>query len=105
VTKINSKYTTPPFLVTFEMFKYNDNYLVDSGASTNVMPWYVCQNISAKPEKTYAKIIQLYRSQVQVVEELNNVLIKLSSNSRVHQCINIALVDIPEEYGLILSRD
>jgi hypothetical protein len=33
------------------------------------------------------------------------VLITLSSNINVHQIIDIILVDIPEVYGLFLSRD
>ena len=34
-----SKSRTLPFLLTFEIFNHNvHNYLVDSGASTNVMP-------------------------------------------------------------------
>ena len=36
--------------------------------------------------------------------ELNNVIIRLSSDSRVHQCIDIVIVDIREYYGLLLSR-
>lgn len=36
--------------------------------------------------------------------ELNNVIIQLSSNSRVHYCIDIIVVDILEAYGLLLSR-
>jgi ribonuclease HI len=32
-------------------------------------------------------------------------LIRLSSNPKVHQVINIILVDIPEVYGMFLSRD
>jgi hypothetical protein len=33
------------------------------------------------------------------------VLIRLSSNPKVHQVIDIIVVDIPEVYGLFLSRD
>ena len=45
------------------------------------------------------------RSQVKVLEELKDVLILLASNSNVHQTIDIIVVDILEEYGVILSRD
>ena len=39
----NSKSTTPPFLLTFEIFNRNvHNCMVDSGASSNVMPLSVC---------------------------------------------------------------
>jgi len=33
------------------------------------------------------------------------VLIRLSSNPKVHQVIDIIVVDIPEVYGLFFSRD
>jgi hypothetical protein len=33
------------------------------------------------------------------------VLIRLSSNPKVHQVIDIIFVDIPKVYGLFLSRD
>jgi hypothetical protein len=32
-------------------------------------------------------------------------MIRLASDPRVHQVINIIVVDIPESYGLLLSRD
>ena len=51
------------------------------------------------------KIIQLDRSQVKVFRELKDVLIHLSSNSKVHHTIDIIVVDIPEAYGVIPSRD
>ena len=37
--------------------------------------------------------------------ELKDVMIRLASNSKVHQVIDVIVVDIPEAYGLILSRD
>ena len=50
-------------------------------------------------------IVQLDRSQVEVIGELNQVTIRLSSNPKVCQVIDILVADIPEFYGLILSRD
>lgn len=49
--------------------------------------------------------MQLDQSQVEVVGELNQVTIRLSSNPKVCQVIDILVVDIPEFYGLILRRD
>jgi hypothetical protein len=37
--------------------------------------------------------------------ELKDVLIRLSSNSKVFPIIYIIVVDIPDAYGLVLSRD
>jgi len=42
---------------------------------------------------------------VQVTGELKNVQIRLVSNPIVWQTIDIIVVDIPEAYGLLLSRD
>jgi hypothetical protein len=45
---------TPPFLLTFEIFNKNvHNCLVDSGASSNIMPYSVCKKINAEPQKFF----------------------------------------------------
>jgi hypothetical protein len=103
---VNTRRNVPPFLLTFEIFNRNvHNCMVDSGASSNVMPWSVCQKINAEVQPSSLKIIQLDRTSVKVIGELKNVLIRLSSNPKVHQIIDIIVVDIPEVYGLFLSRD
>jgi ribonuclease HI len=105
-TSLNTRKNVPPFLLTFEIFNRNvHNCMVDSGASSNVMPWSVCQKINAEVEPSSLKIIQLDRTDVKVMGELKNVLIRLSSNPKVHQVIDIIVVDIPEVYGMFLSRD
>ena len=97
------KYKTFHFLLSFEIFNHNvHNCLVDSGASSNVMPLLVCTKI--KPTPYSCNIIQLDRSTVKVVGEMKNVLILLSADERACQFIDIMVVDIPEEYGLILGR-
>ena len=50
------------------------------------------------------RIIQLDRSHVKVLGELKDVMIRLASNSKV-KVIDVIVVDIPEAYGLSLSRD
>ena len=100
------KYKIPPFLLTFKIFNHNvHNCLVDSGASVNVMPLSVCKKINGQPKPSTWQVIQLDRTNVKVIEEMEDVLIRLSSNEKVCQFIDIVLVDIPEAYGLVLSRD
>ena len=101
-----SRSQTLPFLLTFGIFNRNvHNCLVDSRASSNVLPYSVCKKLNVEPHMSKTKIIQLDRSNVKVFGELKDVLIRLSSNSKVHQTIDIIVVDIPETYGVILSRD
>jgi len=81
------------------------NCLVDSGASSNILPKSICTKLNVQSQKSIVRIVQLDRSQVEVISELNQVTIRLSSNPKVCQVIDIIVADIPEFYGLILSRD
>jgi hypothetical protein len=79
--------------------------MVDSGALSKVMPLSVFQKINVEVKPSNLKIIQLDQTNVKVIGELKNVLIRLSSNPKFNQIIDIIVVDIPEFYGLVLSRD
>ena len=53
-----SKSQTFPSLLSFDIFNHNaHNFLVDSGASSNVMPLSVCKNINGQPTPSSCKII------------------------------------------------
>ena len=45
------------------------------------------------------------RTNVKVIGEMEDVLVRLSSNDKVCQFIDIVVADILEAYGLVLSRD
>ena len=76
-----SRSHTPPFLLTYEIFNKNvHNCLIDSGASTNILPRSICAKLNVQPQKSAVRIVQLDRSQVEVIGELNQVTIRLSSN-------------------------
>lgn len=95
-----------PFLLSFEIFNFNfHKWLVDSSASSNVKPLSVAKKINAQWSKTSAQIIQLDKNFVSAIGELRDVIIRLTSDERVHQCINIVVMDIPNAYGVLLSRD
>jgi len=96
----------PPFLLSFEVFNYYvHNCLVDFGAAANVMSFSIAKKINARWSETFSRIIQLVRTSVPAIGELQDMIIQLSHDSRVHQCINIVVVGIPEAYGLLLSKD
>ena len=100
------KNKNPPFLLTFEIFNHNvHNFLVDSRASVNVMSLSVCKRINGQPKPSTWRVFQLDRTNVKVIGEMEDVLVCLSSNDKVCQFIDIVVADIPEAYGLVLSRD
>ena len=98
------KARTPPFLLTLEMLNHKvHNCLVDSRSSMNVMPLTVCKKINGQPKPTSWEVTQLDRTSVKVVGEMENVLIRLSTNEKICQFIDIVVADIPDGYGLILN--
>ena len=95
-----SKSKQPPFLLTFEIFNHNvHNCLVDSGAFVNVMPISVCKKINGQPNPSTWRVVQLDRTDVKVIGEMEDVLVRLASNDKVCQVINIVVADIPDEIG------
>ena len=101
-----SNSNTHPFLLTLEICNKNvHNCLVNSIASSNVMPDSMCKTLNAKPQKCDMPIVQLDRWNVKVYGELKAVSIWLASNPKIFQTIDIIVVDILEAYKLILSRD
>ena len=101
-----SKYKTPTFLLTFDIFNYNvHNCLVDSRASVNVMPLSVCKQINGQPKPTTGQVIQLDRTAVKVVGETEDVLVHLSADERVCQYIDIVVANISDSYALVLIQD
>jgi hypothetical protein len=100
------RHFVPPFLLTFEVFNKNlHNCLVDSGASSNVMPLFICKKLNETPLKSDKNVIQLDRTQVKVIGERKYVMIIIATHPKFVQVIDIIIVDIPEAYGLLLSRD
>jgi len=59
---------TPPFLLNYEIFNRNlHNCLIDSGASSNIMPTSVCSKLNIEHQKFVIHIVQLDRTKVQVL--------------------------------------
>ena len=69
------------------------------------MPLVVCKNINGQPKPTAWEDNQLDRTNVKVVREMENVLIRLSANEKICQYIDIVVADMPDGYGIILNRD
>jgi hypothetical protein len=58
----------PAFLLTFEIFNIKlHNYLANSGASSNVMPFPICKKLNAIPIKRDKHAIHLDKTQVKIM--------------------------------------
>ena len=87
----------PPFLLTFEVFNKNlHNCLVNLGASSNVISLSVCKKLNAITLKSDKHVIQLDITQVKVMGELKDVMIRMATCLKFVQVIGIIALDIPE---------
>ena len=69
------------------------------------MPILICKKINGQPKSSTWRVVQLDRTNVKVIGEMEDVLVRMSSNDKLCQVIDIAVADIPDAYGLVLSRD
>ena len=69
------------------------------------MPLSVCKKINGQPKPSTWQVLQLEKTTVKVIGEMEDAMIRLSANERVCQYIDIVVADIPDAYGLVLSRD
>jgi len=79
--------------------------MVYSSSFSNVIPLKVCEKLNIKIEKYDIQIIHLDMTRVKVIGELKNILNGMSFNPKIHQTIDIIVLDIPDTYGMLLSRD
>ena len=79
--------------------------MIDFGESYDVISISICRNLNANWEACPTQIVQLDRSRVKVVGEIKNGLLTLSIDPRIHKKVDIVVEDIPETYGMWLSRD
>ena len=63
------------------------------------------RKINGQPKPTTWEVTQLDRTNVKVVGEMEDVLIRLSANENICQYIDIVVADIPDGYRLILNQD
>jgi hypothetical protein len=65
----------------------------------------ICKKLNAIPLKSDKHVIQLEKTRVKVMGELKDVMIRMVTHPKFVQVIDIIIVDIPEAYRLLLSRD
>ena len=69
------------------------------------MPLSIAQMLIVNPQPSNQVVIQLDKIQVKVIGVLKDVRIQLTIDPWIQDIIDIHVVDIPESYGLLLSRE
>ena len=105
-TMFKDKTEIPPFLLSIRIYGKNlHNFLIDLGDSCNVMPFSIAQRLGVTPQPSNQVVIQLDKTKVKFIGVLKDVQIQLTVNPHIQDIIDIQVVNIPETYGLLLSRE
>ena len=80
------------------------NFMLDSGASTNVIPLSVMRHLGLNIHKTYRNVCGIYSNSMEVHGLIKDMVVKLVSSLDISTIVDIVVVDIPATYGMLLSR-
>ncbi|HEX4852156.1 MAG TPA: reverse transcriptase-like protein, partial [Puia sp.] len=80
------------------------NCMLDSGASTNVMPLAIMQQAGLKIDKACGKCYAMDAREVPVIGIMKDVDFKLAAFPEKRYKMNITVVGIKPQYGMLLSR-
>jgi len=80
------------------------NCMLDSGASTNIMPLAIMQQAGLKIDKACGKCYAMDAREVPVIGIMKDVDFRLAAYPEKIYKMNITVVDIKPQYGMLLSR-
>ena len=77
-TMFKDKVEVPPFLLSIRIYGKNlHNFLIDLGASCNVIPLSIAQRLGVNPQPSNQVVIHLDKIKVKVIGVLKDVRIQL----------------------------
>ncbi|KAH9331770.1 hypothetical protein KI387_003878, partial [Taxus chinensis] len=80
------------------------NCMFDSGASCNVMPLEVMNELDIKVKATYGKCTTMDSREVLVVGCVKGLVVKLAAYPGKNLKLDVVIVDYPAKWGMLLSR-
>ena len=105
-TMFKDKVEVSPFFLSIKIYGKNlSNCFVNLGASCNIMTLSIAQMLGVSPQPSNRVVIQLDKIEVKVIGVLEDVQIQLTIDPWIQGVIDIHVVDIPEQYGFLLSRE
>ncbi|KAH9291178.1 hypothetical protein KI387_043631, partial [Taxus chinensis] len=102
---VKSQLNVDPFFTTLVIKdKLLHNCMFDSGASCNVMPLEVMNELGIKVITTYGKCIAMDSREVPVVGCVKDLVVQLASYPGENLKLDVVIVDCPAKWGMLLSR-
>jgi hypothetical protein len=97
--------STPPFYVSLNVHeKILHNCLLDSGASHNIMPKVVMEELGLEITKAYHDLFSFDSKKFKCLGVIKDLVVSLSQIPAKSLVMDIVVADIPPRFGMLLSR-
>jgi hypothetical protein len=95
----------PPFYISLNIHdKTLHNCLLDSGASHNLMPKVVMDELGLEITKSYHNLFSFDSRKIKCLRLIKDLAVTLTQASMKTMVMDIAVADIPPKFGCLLSR-
>ena len=97
--------SSPPFYTSLNIQdKVLHNCLMDSGASHNLMPKIVMEELGLEVTKSYHDLYSFDSRRVQCLGVIKDLVVSLFQLPMKSVVMDIVVADIPPKFGMFLSR-
>jgi hypothetical protein len=97
--------SSPPFYTSLNIHdKVLHNCLMDSGASQNLMPKSVMDELGLEIKKTYHELYSFESRKVKCLGVIKDMVVTLFQFPMKSILMDIVVVDVPPKFGMLLSR-
>jgi ribonuclease HI len=97
--------SSPPFYTSLNIHdKVLHNFLMDSGASHNLMPKTVMEELGLEITKAYHDLYSFDSRRVQCLGVIKDLVVTLFQLPMKSVVMDIVVADVPPKFGMLLSR-
>ena len=97
--------SSPPFYTSLNIHdKVLHNFLMDSGASHNLMPKTVMEELGLEVTRVYHDLYSFNSRRVQCLGVIKDLVVSLFQLPMKSMVMDIVVADVPPKFGMLLSR-
>ena len=97
--------SSPPFYTSLNIHdKVLHNCLMDSGASHNLMPKAVMEELGLEVTRAYHDLYSFDSRRVQCLGVIKDLAVSLFQLPMKSMIMDIVVADVPPKFGMLLSR-
>jgi hypothetical protein len=95
----------PPFYLSLNIHDMTlHNAMLDSGASHNLMPKVIMNQLSLDITRPYKDLFSFYSRKVKCLDLIKDLVVSLSQIPTTNMVMDVVVSDIPPKFGMLLSR-